>query len=203
MPNRATPANSAPTTSPVRAGEPVVVSTNHGSATAAISLPSVDTRSASSNAISGRRPPVPSTVGATPRSPTTLMPRPRSPRCRLAKGLFVTAGAPGGWSLPAGPRRSSASAAGSGEVETSAAATVQDGPADEQPRLRPLRQRLLLAVAAPLEYDDAGVVLQLVGLMGQDAAQQPGGGFGGRLANSDGGLDEVGQPVLAEEPPVG
>jgi hypothetical protein len=56
MPKTATPANSAPTTMPVRVVEPVAASTNHGRATAAISLPSVEARSATSSARNVRRP---------------------------------------------------------------------------------------------------------------------------------------------------
>src|SRR3954447_14027997 len=48
------PANSAAITSPMRAGEPVVISTNHGRAMAAISDPVVETTSATNSAVSGR-----------------------------------------------------------------------------------------------------------------------------------------------------
>src|SRR3954447_2039139 len=64
-----------------------------------------------------------------------------------------------------------------------------------------LRQPRLLAVAAPLEDDNAGVVLELVGLMSQHPTQQPADGLRSRLAIGHGGLDEVGEPVLAEELP--
>jgi hypothetical protein len=40
----------------MRAGEPVVTSTNHGSAIAVISLPVVEMTSAASSATNGRRP---------------------------------------------------------------------------------------------------------------------------------------------------
>jgi hypothetical protein len=66
MPNTATPANSAPTTMPVRPGEPVATSTNHGSATAAISLPSVETRSATNSARNERRLSAPPAITRTP-----------------------------------------------------------------------------------------------------------------------------------------
>src|SRR3954463_3306058 len=45
-PSSATPANSAASTPAIRAGEPVLTRTNHGNATADISLPSVDAASA-------------------------------------------------------------------------------------------------------------------------------------------------------------
>ena len=42
-------------TRPIRAAEPDVISTNHGSAIAAISLPVVEISSAANSAVSGRR----------------------------------------------------------------------------------------------------------------------------------------------------
>src|SRR5690349_16095825 len=47
-PSRARPMNSAASTAPIRAGEPVETSTNHGSAIAVSSVPVVETMSAAS-----------------------------------------------------------------------------------------------------------------------------------------------------------
>jgi len=54
IPSSAIPANSAAITTPMRAGELVVTSTNQGRATAAISEPVVETTSARNSAASGR-----------------------------------------------------------------------------------------------------------------------------------------------------
>ena len=54
-PSTVIPANSAAMTAPIRTGEPVVTSTNHGRAIAAISVPVVETTSATNRATSDRR----------------------------------------------------------------------------------------------------------------------------------------------------
>ena len=54
-PSTVSPTNSAASTAPIRAGDPVVTSTNQGSATAVISVPVVEMTSASTSPVNGRR----------------------------------------------------------------------------------------------------------------------------------------------------
>src|SRR5512146_1553057 len=84
-PSGASPAYSAASTTPIRAGEPVVVSTNQGRATAVISVPVVEIRSAMARPVSGRATagpvsgrattdPVSPTIGKAIRPPTAAKP---------------------------------------------------------------------------------------------------------------------------------
>ena len=54
-PSTAIPTNSAASTAPMRAGEPVEISTSQGSATAVISVPAVEITSATSRPVNERR----------------------------------------------------------------------------------------------------------------------------------------------------
>ena len=64
------------------------------------------------------------------------------------------------------------------------------------------RQPLFLA-GEPLQDHDARVVLELVGLVVENAAHQPPHGLWRRILGGGGGADEVGQPPLTEELAVG
>ncbi len=65
-----------------------------------------------------------------------------------------------------------------------------------------LGQHAVLLAGAPFQHDDGGVVLELVGLVDQQPAHQAPHHLRGRIPGGDGGGDEVGQPLLAEELPV-
>ncbi len=64
-----------------------------------------------------------------------------------------------------------------------------------------LNRRFPLLAGAPLQCDDAGVVLKLVGLMRQDLQHEAPKCLGRREASACGADDEVGQPLLAKELP--
>jgi hypothetical protein len=55
---------------------------------------------------------------------------------------------------------------------------------------------------APFEDDDAGVALQLAGLVAEDVPHQSPDRLGCGISGRGGGADEVGQPLLAEELPL-
>ena len=60
-----------------------------------------------------------------------------------------------------------------------------------------------LSAGEPFQDHDAGVVLELVGLVGEDVPHEAADCLGRGVAGGGGRADEVGQPLLAEELPLG
>ena len=63
--------------------------------------------------------------------------------------------------------------------------------------------QLTLAARAPFQNHDAGVVLELAGLMLEDVPDKAPDRLRCGIAGRGGGADEVGQPLFAEELPLG
>jgi hypothetical protein len=88
-------------------------------------------------------------------------------------------------------------------VRPTRAATPSGGlsgqPSSDGPAASRLQLQVRFVPGLPFQNHDARVVLELVGLMGEDVAHQLPDGLGGWFAGGHGGADEVGQQLLAEE----